>query len=465
MAPAYRNEDGRQTDPGAAPGRTNATIFALSSAPGRAGVAVLRVSGSGAGGALKALAAELPEPRRAHLATLRDPETGEHLDKAITLWFPGPHSFTGEDVAEFHLHGGRAVLQGVVDALGRLTGLRPAQPGEFSRRAFEKGKLDLTEIEGLADLINAETQAQRRQALRQTEGALGLLYERWRTELIQALASLEAALDFSDEGDVPGEVSKRARPVVERLEKEIVGHLDDRHRGERLRDGFRVLLAGPPNAGKSSLLNALARREAAIVSEAPGTTRDVIEVHLDLAGFPVLVMDTAGIRKARGEVEREGVARTFARAENADLIVWLVDATAPVWEVPGELEKAAADVAIVLNKIDLARPAAARDLITQIIELSAKTGERIDALTAAIEARVARGFEASETPALTRARHRLELESAHEGLVRFLVGPPDELELRAEDLRQAVHALGRITGRVDVEDVLDRIFAEFCIGK
>ena len=255
------------------------------------------------------------------------------------------------------------------------------------------------------------------------------------------------------------------RPGVERLAQEIAGHLDDRHRGERLRDGFRVLLAGPPNAGKSSLLNALARRDAAIVSEAPGTTRDVIEAHLDLAGFPVLVMDTAGIRKASGDVEREGVARTFARAEDADLIVWLVDATAPVWEVPVEFEEAAADVAIVLNKIDLARPLTRNNGPSQIIELSAKTGDNIDALTATIEARAADGLGASEAPALTRARHRLELKSAQEGLVRFLAGPPDELELRAEDLRQAVHALGRITGRVDVEDVLDRIFAEFCIGK
>ena len=467
MAPAYRNEDRRQTDAGAAtsPGRANATIFALSSAPGRAGVAIIRVSGAGAANALKALVGELPEPRHAHLAALRDPSTGEALDQAITLWFPGPHSFTGEDVAELHLHGGRAVVQGVADALSELTGLRPADAGEFARRAFENGKLDLTEIEGLADLINAETQAQRRQALRQTEGALGALYDRWRNELIAALANIEAALDFSNEADVPGEVSARARPAVERLQTEIAVHLDDRHLGERLRDGFRVLLAGPPNAGKSSLLNALARRDAAIVSQEPGTTRDVIEVHLDLAGFPVLVMDTAGIRKARGEVEREGVARTFARAEDADLIVWLVDATAPLWEAPVELEEAGGEVATVLNKIDLAKPAPPKDISTQPIEISAKTGNNIDALTEAIAARAAQRLGAGEAPALTRTRHRLELENAREALGRFLAGPPEELELRAEDLRQAVQALGRITGRVDVEDVLDRIFAEFCIGK
>ena len=466
MAPAYRNEDRRQTGPASASarGHADATIFALSSAPGRAGVAVLRVSGAGAAKALKALAGELPEPRRAHLAILRDPKSGEPLDQAIVLWFPAPNSFTGEDVAEFHLHGGRAVVQGVADALGQMSGLRPAAAGEFARRAFENGKLDLTEIEGLADLINAETQAQRRQALRQTEGVLGALYDGWRSELIAALAHVEAALDFSDEADVPEEVSARARPAVEALAREIASHLDDRNRGERLRDGFRVLLAGPPNAGKSSLLNALARRDAAIVSEAPGTTRDVIEVHLDLAGYPVTVMDTAGIRKARGEVEREGVARTFARAEDADLIVWLVDATAPVWDVPDELRQGGADVVTVLNKIDLERPEAVKDMADQVVDISAKTGMNISALTATIEARAIEGLGAGEAPSLTRARHRGELESAREALVRFLEGPP-ELELRAEDLRQAVQALGRITGRVDVEDVLDRIFAEFCIGK
>jgi tRNA modification GTPase len=345
-----------------------------------------------------------------------------------------------------------------------MSGLRPAAAGEFARRAFENGKLDLTEIEGLADLINAETQAQRRQALRQTEGVLGALYDGWRSELIAALAHVEAALDFSDEADVPEEVSARARPAVEALAREIASHLDDRNRGERLRDGFRVLLAGPPNAGKSSLLNALARRDAAIVSEAPGTTRDVIEVHLDLAGYPVTVMDTAGIRKARGEVEREGVARTFARAEDADLIVWLVDATAPVWDVPDELRQGGAGVVTVLNKIDLERPEAVKDMADQVVDISAKTGMNISALTATIEARAIEGLGAGEAPSLTRARHRGELESAREALVRFLEGPP-ELELRAEDLRQAVQALGRITGRVDVEDVLDRIFAEFCIGK
>jgi len=466
MAPTYRNEDRRQTGAASASAgaHADATIFALSSAPGRAGVAVLRVSGRAAANALKALAGELPEPRRAHLVTLRDPKSGESLDQAIVLWFPAPNSFTGEDVAEFHLHGGRAVVQGVADALGRLTGLRPAGAGEFARRAFEHGKLDLTEIEGLADLINAETQAQRRQALRQTEGALGALYDRWRGELIAALAHIEAALDFSDEADVPELVSTRARPAVEGLVREIASHLDDHHRGERLRDGFRVLLAGPPNAGKSSLLNALARRDAAMVSEEPGTTRDVIEVHLDLGGFPVTVMDTAGIRKARGEVEREGVARTFARAGDADLIVWLVDATAPVWDLPDELQESGADLVTVLNKIDLERLERLEVVSDQTIDISAKTGLNIDALTAAIEAYAIEGLGAGEAPSLTRARHRVELESTHEALVRFLEGPP-ELELRAEDLRQAVQALGRITGRVDVEDVLDRIFSEFCIGK
>lgn len=467
MAPAYRNEDRRQTDAEAARVREPAaeTIFALSSASGRAGIAVVRISGPRAAQALEALAGGLPEPRHAHLAPLRNPVTGEALDQAIVLWFPAPRSFTGEDVAEFHIHGGRAVVQGVVQALGELNGFRPAEAGEFARRAFENGKLDLTEIEGLADLINADTEAQRRQALRQTEGALGVLYERWRAELVAALASIEAGLDFSDEADVPGEVSARARPVVDRLATEISTHLDDGHRGERLRDGYRVLLAGPPNAGKSSLLNALARRDAAIVSEAPGTTRDVIEVHLDLGGSPVLVMDTAGIREALSAIEREGVARAFARAEDADLILWLVDATAPQWEVPAELKNAGGELVMVLNKIDLARPGSPDNIEMQVIELSAENGEEIERLTLAIQSLAADGMGESEAPALTRTRHRLELETALAALARYRSGPAEELELRAEDLREAVQALGRVTGRVDVEDILDRIFGEFCIGK
>lgn len=441
---------------------TRDTIFALSSGRGRAGVAVLRVSGPQAGEALRRLAGAVPEARRATLRTLRHPETGEALDQALALWFPGPDSFTGEDVAELHVHGGRAVIEAVAEALLAVPGLRPAEAGAFARRAFDNGKLDLTEAEGLADLIEAETQAQRRQALRQTEGGLKALYEGWRERLIEALALVEAGLDFADEADVPAAVDARARPLVEALAGEIGRHLDDAHRGERLREGFRVVLAGPPNVGKSSLLNALACREAAIVSEEAGTTRDVIEVHLDLGGYPVLVLDTAGLRESAGGIEAEGIRRTLARAEDADVILWLVDATNPQWEPPAALKAAADRLAIVVNKSDLAQTGTDGK---RALTLSAKTGAGIEALTALLGARAEAALEAGEAPALTRARHRGELEAARASLRHFLDGNRADPELRAEDLRQAVHALGRLTGRVDVEDILDRIFGAFCIGK
>jgi len=445
--------------------RQGDTIFALSSAPGRAGIAVLRVSGCGVVRALEAVAGGRPEARVARLARLRDPITDEPLDQALVIWFEGPNSFTGEDVAEFHIHGGRAVIQGVVDALARLDGLRPAEAGEFSRRAFDNGKFDLTAAEGLADLINADTQAQRRQALAQSMGRLGAFYEAWRAALLEALALVEAALDFSDEADVPGEVERQARPIVDRLQDAIARHLDDRHCGERLREGYRVLIAGAPNAGKSSLLNALARREAAIVAEEAGTTRDVIEVHLDLAGLPVVVMDTAGIRDATGGVEQEGIRRAFERAGDADLVIWLVDAAEPQWSAPDDLTQAGAELLVVRNKIDLIGPRDASDKKTQHIDITLKNDFGVDLLSGEIEARASAGIGLVEAPQLTRARHRHELQICHGALKRFLDEPFEALELRAEDLRQAAAALGRITGRMDVEDVLDRVFAEFCIGK
>ena len=441
------------------------TIFALSSAPGKAGVAVVRVTGPKARGALEALAGECGAPRVMRLVRLRDPRSGEKLDRALGVWFEAPASFTGEDVTELHIHGGRAVVQGVVDALSELDGLRPAQAGEFSRRAFDNGKFDLTEIEGLADLINAETQAQRRQALRQCEGGLGEICEAWRERLLRALALVEAALDFSDEDDVPAAVEAEARPIIEELGGAIDSHLDDRHRGERLRDGYRVLIAGAPNAGKSSLLNVLARREAAIVTDEAGTTRDIIEVHLDLSGLPVVVLDSAGIREASGAVEREGIARTFARAADADLVLWLVDAREPLWKPPEALCQGGAELVTVRNKIDIAEDWTKPEDVSYLIDISVENAIGIDELTAEIEARAAAGLTESEAPQLTRARHRHELTRTRDGLERFLSEPFGELELRAEDLRSAATALGRITGRVDVEDVLDRLFAEFCIGK
>ncbi len=437
------------------------TIFALSSGRGRAGVAVIRISGPGARAALEALAGAAPEPRRVARRRLVDPATDELLDSALVLFLAAPASFTGEDIAELHVHGGPAVLDGVLSALGRMDGLRMARPGEFARRAFANNKLDLTQAEGLADLIEAETQAQRRQALRQSGGSLRAACDEWRAQVIHAASLVEAALDFSDEADVPDLIEGRARPVAEALHASLIRHLDDGRRGERLREGLQVVLAGAPNAGKSSLLNALSQRDAAIVSQLPGTTRDAIEVHLDLAGYPVTLIDTAGLREAGGEVEREGIRRTLQRAVEADLIVWLVDGVAPQWEPPEELIAGEHAILTVFNKADLAAP----DETSDAIAISAKTGEGLDALIDALTARAAGLMEAGEPALVTRARQRRELEAARDALKAFLGGAPLELELRAEDLRVAARALGRVTGRVDVEDVLDRIFGDFCIGK
>ncbi|HEX6977716.1 MAG TPA: tRNA uridine-5-carboxymethylaminomethyl(34) synthesis GTPase MnmE [Alphaproteobacteria bacterium] len=454
-----------------------ATIFAMATAAGRAGVAVVRISGPAAGAALCALLgrrARLPQPRRATRRTFVDPASGEAIDDGLALWFPGPRSFTGEDVAELHVHGSRAVLAALLDALGRLPGLRLAEAGEFTRRAFDAGKLDLAQVEGLADLVAAETDAQRRQARRQLDGALGRLTESWRARLLRALAHAEAEIDFPDE-DLPGGLISALVPDLERLAGEIRVHLADDRRGERLREGFSIAILGPPNAGKSSLLNALARREAAIVSAHAGTTRDVIEVQLDLGGYPVIVADTAGIRAlsesaadAHAAIEREGIRRALARAEAADLRIVVLDATA------GEPDESLvrlidAESVVVLNKIDIA-PHAEPIVPGHMWRVSVRTGEGLDALVAALTDIVARrlAMEDGAAPVITRARHRAALEACAESLDRALAavqGHAGAPELFAEDLRLAARALGRITGRVGVEDVLDVVFREFCIGK
>ena len=433
------------------------TICALASAPGRAGVAVIRISGTGAGDALRALCGPPPPPRQASLRKIRNPGTGEVLDRGLALWLPGPASFTGEDIAELHIHGGRAVVGRVVEALTSLRGVRLAEPGEFARRAFENGRIDLTEVEGLADLIAAETEAQARQAIAQAEGGARALYESWREELVKAQALAEAGLDFADEADVAADAAVQADACVAKLLVAMSKHLQDR-RGERLRDGFRVVIAGPPNAGKSSLLNALAQRDVAIVSEEAGTTRDVIEVHLDLGGLPVIVTDTAGIREAEGAVEAEGVRRALARVENADLVLWMVDAAAP--HVEDKSAYIAANDIRVLNKIDLVKSAQIADGVA----LSAKTGEGVAELVGLLTKRAEEGLAVGEPAVITRARHRAELEAAAEALSRFgeeRGGP----EIKAEELRIAARHLGRLTGRIDVEEVLGAIFSEFCIGK
>lgn len=445
------------------------TIFALSSAPGRGAVAVVRVSGPDSDGALEALAGRPPAPRTASLRRLRDADGGV-IDEALVLRFKAPASFTGEDSAELHVHGGRAVIDALTARLTGL-GLRPAEPGEFTRRAFQNGKLDLTRAEAIADLVDAETEAQRRQALDQLGGALERRYERWREALIEVLALMEAEIDFPDE-DVPDALASRTRAPLDGLIAELEAALGDAARGEGVRDGWRVAVVGAPNAGKSSLFNALVQRDAAIVTPAPGTTRDVIEAPLTLDGYRVLLADTAGVRETADVIEAEGVRRARAWAEGANLRLWVVDASADsgAWREAAGVVRAG-DV-LVLNKADrepgedgaaAMAEAAARGLTTARVSVS--TGEGLDGLRRALAARVVDALTGSEFPAVTRARHRARLEEARDALVRartaLSVGP----ELAAEDVRLAGRALGRVAGRIDAEDVLDVVFASFCIGK
>jgi tRNA modification GTPase len=579
------------------------TIFALSSGRPPVAIAVIRISGPRAGAALTALGVKIPEPRKAGLARIRDPRTGEIIDEALVLWFPAPHSETGEDVAELQAHGGRAVIAGILDALAQIDGLRMAEAGEFTRRGFENGKLDLTAVEGLADLVGAETEGQRRQAFRQMKGLLGNRAETWRKRLIQALALIEARIDFSDEADVPEDLVAPAMTIARELKGEIAAALADGHRGERLREGLVVAIAGPPNAGKSTLLNRIARREAAIVSPYAGTTRDVIEVHLDLGGLPVTLLDTAGIRDTSDPVELEGVRRARERAASADLVLWVVDASAA--GAAAELEAAGADVVaadasaardrwggagsrsaageslsggtgaglgggpvgdqperqsggegadrcphasrtsglgvpldaapgesssvrpgrvwLIRNKIDLldqglskserklsgidkseleletnkpltnkdnsqlthkserrlrfneglrgavdgSLPHSTEDTFIEgdyVFSLSADSGEGFDALLTQLRRHADDYLSGGEQSLVTRARHRAALEATLAALDRAeaVAGAED---LLAEELRAAAHAMGRLTGRVDVEDVLDVIFRDFCIGK
>lgn len=436
------------------------TIFALSSGQGKAGVAVVRISGPAARGVMTAMASPEIGDRGAAFRRIVHPQTGALLDKAVVVFFAGPKSETGEDVVEFQIHGGRAVVHAVLDALAAVPGCRMAEPGEFARRAFNNGKLNLVEVESLADLVDAETDAQRRLAIT-SGGELSALYEGWRTRLIEIAALTEAAIDFSDEGDVSAASFAAARERTVPLSDDITRHLDDGHRGEILRDGFRVALLGAPNAGKSSLLNALARRDAAIVSAEAGTTRDVIEVRLDLDGYPVIVSDTAGIREAGGQIEREGIRRSLSASRDANLTLWLSESglDSPPKEISRETLLA------VRTKTDLGLPNQAA-LSDADLAISTKSGAGLAELIKTISQRAASALsDSAGMPAVARARHRALLEQVSESLADFLTGSAGDLELRAEDVRLAAHALGRITGVVDVEDVLDQIFSRFCIGK
>jgi tRNA modification GTPase len=411
-------------------------------------VAVVRLSGPDAGTALAALAGPLPPPRCAALRRVR--HAGAQIDQALILWFPAPASFTGEDVAELHVHGGAAV-RGALFAVLLQLGLKPAEPGEFSRRAVENGKLDLTRAEAIADLVDAQTEAQRRAALRQYDGALAELYEGWRARLIMALGRAEAAIDFADDGVGEAECDA-ARAAAVHLATEIQAHLDDGGRGEALREGVRLAIVGPPNAGKSSLLNVLARRDVAIVSDIAGTTRDVIEVRLDLGGVLVLASDTAGLRQSADAIEVEGVRRALARTREAHLVLLLLDASADAPRV-GLPDGLTPDLT-VWNKTDLAPHDG--------MSISLKTGRGVAELLEMLQQKVQQKF-AGDAPALTRPRHRAALTEALAALTH--AGTSTEAELLAEDLRLAMRAVGRITGRVDVEDVLDFVFRDFCIGK
>ena len=456
------------------------TIFALSSGRPPAAIAVVRISGPQARRALDRLTGRVPQPRQATLVRLREPASGEVIDEALALWFPAPASETGEDVAELQLHGGHAVVAGVLRALSAVEDCRVAEPGEFTRRAFENGKLDLTAVEGLGDLIAAETAAQRRQAFRQLKGLIGDRAETWRQRLIDALALVEARIDFSDEADVPEDLITPAAKIAHGLRDEISAALADGGRGERLRDGLVVAIAGPPNAGKSTLFNRLARREAAIVSPFAGTTRDVIEVHLELDGYPVTILDTAGIRDSAEPVEQEGVRRARARAAQADLVLWVIDVSADD-RAPVESPRLKSDAQqwLIENKIDLLEEGARRRLTAPcqdgerdefqfVFSASSERGEGLDALFGALAAFARNSFAAGEAAIVTRTRHRHALEETASALDRAIAESvmqrPRE-ELIAEELRHASWALGRLTGRVDVEDVLDKIFRDFCIGK
>jgi tRNA modification GTPase len=434
------------------------TIFAISSGRPPSAIAIVRVSGPRSGEALASLAGRVPIARKATRALLRD-SAQQPIDDAVVLWFPGPASATGEDVAEFHVHGGRAVLTALFAALSSFEDVRAAEPGEFTRRAFENGKLDLTEAEGLDDLIHADTDRQRRQALRQLKGLLGDKARDWRAQIIEASALIEAGIDFSDEGDVPTELIGAALAKIKTLLGEIQEVLAAQGRSERLRDGLVVAIAGPPNVGKSTLMNQLARREVAIVSPHAGTTRDIIEVQLDLDGYPVTVIDTAGIRETDDPVEQEGVRRAQARAAEADLVLWMIDARHE--EGP---HQGAAPVWVVHNKIDLEAPGADSRQGANF-RISASRGDGIAQLMAALVGFAQAFFGSVETGLVSRERQRKLLQETIVSLQRSISIVGQGEELAAEELRIAAHSLGRLLGRVDVEDILDTIFREFCIGK
>lgn len=454
------------------------TIYALSSASGKAGVAVIRVSGSKAWDSLRVLIdmQKPAAPRLARVYNLIHPQNKTIIDHALVIGFKAPHSFTGEDVVEYHCHGSPAVLEEFFDVLSTIEGHRLAEHGEYTRRAFENAKLDLTEAEAIADLIDAETKAQKDQALTQMGGALSALYLGWAEELTRALAYIEAIIDFPDE-DVPDTETAKSLPAIQKLHGEIAAHLNDGRRGERLRDGIKIAVIGAPNAGKSSLVNLLAGREIAIVSDLAGTTRDIIEVHLNISGFPIILADTAGLRpeqinEGHGSIENEGMRRAIDYANKADIRMLVFDGSQPKVDFDTATLIRPHDI-VIINKNDLFSSTRHSDEARNLfhvkqdkdpIFISTTENQGIETLLSALSLQISQSFgQKSDTPSLTRQRHRTQLESCLAALEKALQTP--QPELMAQELRFAVTALGRITGRVDVEDLLDVIFKDFCIGK
>ena len=439
------------------------TIFALASGQGRAGVAVIRISGPASGPALEKLTGKkLPRARQATLRILKD-ANGEKLDEALVLWFKDPSSFTGEDMVELQTHGSTAVIECISEALYAL-GLRQAQAGEFTRRAFENGKMDLTEAEGLADLIDAETSGQRRQALRQMQGGLRSIYEGWRDQILDALAFIEGEIDFPDEGDVPDELAHKAQAGLAKLQSALEKTLADSGRGERVRHGVNIAIIGAPNAGKSSIINYLAGREAAIVSSIPGTTRDIVEVHMTISGLPVRISDTAGLRETDNEIEAEGVRRAGLRAEEADIRLAVIDCLDEDSHVDLLARLRQGDF-VLMNKVDQQKTRKTLNVSRETFYISAVTGEGFSGLNTALEKSVSERFGASEQAGLTRVRHvscvRKALSTIQGAQKNLEVAP----ELAGADLREALHAIKELAGETDIEAVLDRVFSSFCIGK
>lgn len=430
------------------------TIYALATPPGKAGVAIIRISGDHAAEALRFLGCELPEPRVATMLTLKDGE--KTLDQALGLYFKAPHSFTGEDVVELHVHGSRAIVKAVLQALSKNESLRIADAGEFSKRAFLNGKLDLAQAEGLADLIEAETLAQHTQAMRQFSGENSKLFEELRMAILEPLALLEAYIDFPEE-EIPESVLSDVKSRISSLKTNLAKLMNDHHIGEKIREGIEIVILGAPNAGKSSLLNALAKRDVAIVSDIAGTTRDMIEVHLDINGYPVTLVDTAGLRDTEDSIEKEGVSRAKRRAENAELKLLLIDSVSKP-ELQNEmLSLKDENTLVIYTKSDLRKaPKDARSVSTT-------SGDGLDALVETLKSQIVKKMSGTPSPLITRARHRKSLQRALDAITRF--SPDAPLELQCEELRLASHAVGKITGKIEVDDLLDVIFSRFCIGK